>query len=241
MKRVFFILVLCFFTFSVVCIPTYANGNMRINCVDIENTQVIEGQTKEADKNVTIVKYETKSHIKPVQEDKIFHELQDRMENTPPAEKIKVRVCLDYNSNITVDKFLEDAKDLTENMEIENRTAYAFYANLNCEQIEKLAKLKEVKYINLPSKAKVFAPPLPSLNTTNERVYDKVGIKLNAATEMTGAKQAREDFNVTGDGDGNETSYSINDVVTVLLWQVLLLEPEREIPESRSVLPLVLP
>ncbi|PTQ55223.1 MAG: putative proteinase [Candidatus Carbobacillus altaicus] len=40
---------------------------------------------------------------------------------------------------------------------------------------------------------------------------------LNASTEMTGTKKARKDFGVTGNRDGSETTYSLNDVVIAVV------------------------
>ncbi|MDI9479932.1 MAG: S8 family serine peptidase [Syntrophomonadaceae bacterium] len=221
MKKILSILLLGTFVFFIVY-PVYADDKQVMTIVDAGNCQVIQGQMKEATKNIIVINNEPKASIVPIQEDKIDPELRLAMETASPDDKINIEVGLDYNVPITVNDFIANYKELAESIEAEKFTTFQFYANANCEQICNLAQLKEVNWVILPSKSKIILlpePQLPSQDLRNENAPNDndIGIKLNAATDMTGAKKARQDYNVTGNMDGNETIYSRNDVVIAIM------------------------
>lgn len=149
---------------------------------------------------------------------KIYPDLQKHLDSLKPDETIKVDVCLDYNSDVTVDTFVNkivsQEKGTFGNTKIEKRTAFHFLTDVNKQQIDALSKMKEVKYIKLPAVKQQISTP----KKTNGLLSDGGIIPMiNASTEMTGAKKARQDYGVTGNRDGNETSYSSNDVVVAII------------------------
>ena len=145
--------------------------------------------------------------------EKIRSRLQERINNINTADEvIEVQVALDYNADITVDKFADTFKNLFGDLPVEKDGAFHFLTSLTTEQIQQLIQLPDVIYVDLPGTMKPIEKPVEIEITEGD-----IGILVNASTEMTGAKKARADFKVTGDRDGNETRYSKNDITIAIL------------------------
>jgi len=127
---------------------------------------------------------------------RLADDLDLRLEGVAPGEKVPVIVVV---KEAPTDKLLSGLKaeagpfDVTAQWDL---AINGFAAELTAGQIARLARNPFVERID----------------------FDREVIAcLGTATQWTGVRQARTDFGVTGDRDGNPTSYSKTDVVICVL------------------------
>lgn len=122
---------------------------------------------------------------------------------------VNVRVGTTYEHKIQSFLSKEQSAIKADSSALKIDSEYTFVANLTGKQITALAESNEVFWISLATEvATVSDEDLPDTVITPY---------LNASTEMTGAKKARQDFGVTGNRSGSETTYSADDVVIAVI------------------------
>lgn len=138
-------------------------------------------------------------------ENKISHNVIEKSEEVGSDTPIRVRVGLSYEYD--VNQFTSRQMSIMkESTTLKTDSNYTFVADLTEKQIKDLAEHKEVFWISLDTEM-----------VTATAISTDIEPFLNASTEMTGAKKARQDFGATGNRAGSETTYSAADVVIAVV------------------------
>ena len=210
MRKYISLLLISVLTLFIISSAAYANPDIKPT-PNFSKDKVTKEEIVQKDPASVQVELGDSSTTNVQKSNKIRSRLQEYISNSKVDETIEIQVALDYEANITVEKF-EDTFLKFFTVPIEKVSAFHFITRLNSEQIQQLVQLPDVLYVNLPGTLKPIEEPVEK-----EISKSDVGILVNASSEMTGAKKARSDFNVTGDRDGNETSYSKNDITIAIL------------------------
>jgi len=126
---------------------------------------------------------------------KLFDNLEAKIAGKPDSEKFPVIII--FNKNIDDNELLNISKSIGKfNIKHKYKIIPGIAATLTKGQINALSKLDIVKQIEY-----------------DEPVY----ATLDTATKWFGVTKARSDFGVTGDRDGNASSYSKNDIVIAVI------------------------
>jgi len=126
---------------------------------------------------------------------KLFDNLEAKIAGKPDSEKFPVIII--FNKNIADNELLNISKSIGKfNIKHKYKIIPGIAATLTKGQINALSKLDIVKQIEY-----------------DEPVY----ATLDTATKWFGVTKARSDFGVTGDRDGNASSYSKNDIVIAVI------------------------
>lgn len=129
-------------------------------------------------------------------QDRIFDNLEQKLASAGSADLFDVIVQLDEKATDDSVRLLQrQAGDFAVKTKW-SEALNGFSAQLNAGQIRALSKQAGVRSVELD---------LP------------VSMMLDTATLWTGVTQARSDFTVDGDGDGNPASYSTRDVVVAVI------------------------
>ncbi len=142
---------------------------------------------------------------------KISKELEKRLSiRGKQNEKIEVLIISDWN--VSEDEFLKCIESVVGNLRYEKIKFDTISMYATPYQIKRLIERDEIFEILLPEENIQFS--FIEDNSFNKEVKKS---RVNSSTDMLGVKKARQDFNVTGDLDGNENSYSKNDVVICIV------------------------
>ena len=126
---------------------------------------------------------------------KLFDNLEAKIAGKPDSEKFPVIII--FNKNIADNELLNISKSIGKfNIKHKYKIIPGIAATLTKGQINAWSKLDIVKQIEY-----------------DEPVY----ATLDTATKWFGVTKARSDFGVTGDRDGNASSYSKNDIVIAVI------------------------
>ncbi|KUK34768.1 MAG: Peptidase S8 and S53, subtilisin, kexin, sedolisin, partial [Caldanaerobacter subterraneus] len=126
---------------------------------------------------------------------KLFDNLEAKIAGKPDSEKFPVIII--FNKNIDDNELLNISKSIGKfNIKHKYKIIPGIAATLTKGQINAWSKLDIVKQIEY-----------------DEPVY----ATLDTATKWFGVTKARSDFGVTGDRDGNASSYSKNDIVIAVI------------------------
>lgn len=126
---------------------------------------------------------------------KLFDNLEAKIAGKPDSEKFPVIII--FNKNIADNELLNISKSIGKfNIKHKYKIIPGIAATLTKGQINALSKLDIVKQIEY-----------------DEPVY----ATLDTATKWFGVTKTRSDFGVTGDRDGNASSYSKNDIVIAVI------------------------
>ncbi|ADD02046.1 peptidase S8 and S53 subtilisin kexin sedolisin [Thermoanaerobacter italicus Ab9] len=126
---------------------------------------------------------------------KIFDNLEAKLTDKPDSAEFPVIIT--FNKNIDDNELLNISKSIGKfNIKHKYKIIPGVAATLTKGQINALSKLDIVKQIEY-----------------DEPVY----ATLDTATKWFGVTKARSDFGVTGDKDGNPSSYSKNDIVIAVI------------------------
>lgn len=126
---------------------------------------------------------------------KIFDNLEAKLTDKPDSAEFPVIIT--FNKNIDDNELLNISKSIGKfNIKHKYKIIPGIAATLTKGQINALSKLDIVKQIEY-----------------DEPVY----ATLDTATKWFGVTKARSDFGVTGDRDGNASSYSKNDIVIAVI------------------------
>lgn len=175
----------------------------NIECEKIENEKIIELDLI-TPRGLKDKRSKLKNRNKVIQNIKIEREKKRGSKDTIP-----VRVVLHYNT--TEEEFINQIKDrLGHNIKYKKHKPKEFDLVVNIDQLSILESMEEVLIIGEQADEKV-------ISIYEEHLNEEISINLNASSEMMGTTKARADFGVTGDLDGNETSYSKNDVVIAII------------------------
>lgn len=133
--------------------------------------------------------------IKKVPNSKLFSNLQERLKSAKAEEKMPVIITFSEKNQTKNKQVLQNrVASFSADMVYKNIPAIA--TKLTKKQIEAVASLPEVKQIE----------------------YDEpVHATMQTANHWSGTEKARADFGITGDRDGNQNSYSKDDVVIAVI------------------------
>ncbi len=142
---------------------------------------------------------------------KISKGLEKQLSMNRKDEKIEVLVMSKWNVN--EDSFIKCIESIVQKTKYEKVKFNTVRMMLSKSQIQRFAKKGEIFRICLPEENKNINFITIEDENDEAKEYTSDKTRLNASTEMLGVEKARQDFNVTGDLDGDETSYSKNDIV----------------------------
>ncbi|MEX1030876.1 MAG: S8 family serine peptidase [Paenibacillaceae bacterium] len=132
--------------------------------------------------------------------------LTEKYNKASLTEHMNVEIALNFNAS--EENFERKLKELKLTYKKIRYQTYESYLNKN--QIDLVESMDDVMILNL-------SDPNDYDYLTDVSNDDSDYLTLNAATEMTGTKKARTDYGVTGNFDGNETTYSNNDIVIAVI------------------------
>lgn len=189
-------------------------------------------------KDAATLQDNTATQLAPITSRRLLHE-KDKIQLEKEPEKVTgkikqdiedgiyakdsvfpVRVVLDYEPADIGEQFEQKIKKIFLNTLDYKKVKFRQYdVNVTLDQLEALLQLEEVLFITdssdeKPNSISTVAEPSSEENHIPDPDFT---IMMNAASEMLGIKKARNDFGVTGDLDGNETSYTQNDVVLAII------------------------
>lgn len=129
--------------------------------------------------------------------DKIFDELERMLEGNNDQEKSDVIVILNKPAK-EVNKKISEFKNSLGDFDVSDtyEIVSGFSGKLTKKQITELAKFKDILQIEPDVEVKAH---------------------LNTATYWFGVQKSRNDFNVNGDGDGNPSLYTKDDIVIAII------------------------
>ncbi|MCT4595241.1 MAG: S8 family serine peptidase [Anaeromicrobium sp.] len=176
------------------------------------NLERTKAKTKSMKFNTMLAKSFVEENTSDIQ-DKLEGKIKEIYTNKNPDEKFDVLINTFHKVSDLEEKLIQVLND----DKIEKIDSTTYKASLKKEEVEIiLNKIPEIDYIVLEDEVK------GTLEIQDSEITDiksLTGISASKASSeiLEEVEDARRDFNVTGDRDGNESSYSKNDVVIAVI------------------------
>lgn len=162
---------------------------------------------------------------------KFFAEAKQWYDTAPENSLFKAKIHLSFD--VSEEAFEKKFKEMFgESLNFEKEGLRSYNVTINKEQAEKLQSMDEILFLSSANEKKVeIIDDPPQVGIVSSAPISTFG--LYDGVEFSGARKARTDFNVTGDFDGNEESYSKNDIVIAVVDSGI--SGHAEVPRSKII------